>query len=122
METSGRDISRRLALSPTKGQRAGDGLVAAIKAHILAALEHSKARSYDDPQPMIAALSAIGQAVDIAVCDIVEEGGFRGVPYTATWLVGSAHEWLEHLRDWEDKRFWPEINKAVDDLIDEEGE
>jgi hypothetical protein len=64
-------------------------------------------------QPMIAALAGIEHVTHSLVDELIAEGKFRDCVYSPSWLAGVAWEWIECLRPWREKHFWPAVGASA---------
>jgi len=59
--------------------------------------------------PMIAALAEIRTAVESGIDNLLDTGQLTSKGFSTIWMIGTAHEWLDVLRDWEEIHFLPQL-------------
>ncbi|MEP7336238.1 MAG: hypothetical protein ABI977_00610 [Acidobacteriota bacterium] len=64
--------------------------------------------------PMIAALAEIRSAVESGIDNLLDTGQLTSKGFSTIWMMGTAHEWLDVLRDWEEIHFLPQLELELE--------
>ncbi|HZS03461.1 MAG TPA: hypothetical protein VFD58_01180 [Blastocatellia bacterium] len=83
-----------------------DVLCEAVEDYIVAMYRRATPESVP---PMIAALAEIRTAVEAGIDELLDTGQLTSPGFSTIWMMGTAHEWLEALRDWEVRHFLPQL-------------
>lgn len=100
------------AVEQIKRVDAYDKMYEGIERYINEQFEQARNPKPGRIQPMISGLAGVEHVTHIIVDSMIAEGKFRDCGYAPSWLAGVAWEWLECLRPWRDKHFWPAVGES----------
>ncbi len=72
--------------------------------------------------PMIAALAEIRTAVESGIDNLLDTGQLTSKGFSTIWMMGTAHEWLDVLRAWEDEHLNLQLELESERLAADEAE